>query len=298
MLVELRLHFGGRRRPAGRRRARPLASHGKGALRQRAGGARVGPPRRAPAPSREAHAPEGRSRSRLEAYWLGRSARRDRGGAQALGQRIGERIRRLHHCHGRRHLDAGRLSLGRAPASCLRQPQRGDCHRTLQLSPGLCLRPHVRRGHSHAGPRPFRLYPALGLQSKHDLARTWNARGRCQGARGQARGRRSAPRGIRRQGGPVAARATGKRRRAGAGSRRRDDRGELVRPRFHARLDQRAVVGARRHGPFPERRGPERGRRCGPARGLGWGAWSPGALRPRDESLRASRRRSRALGPL
>ena len=214
----LRLHLRGRRRPPRRRRARPLAPDRQGALRQGPRRAGAGLPRGPPAPSAPPHEPEGRT-GRMGADKLGRSARRDRRATQAPRRRARAGERRLRHHHTLRHRHSGRLSLDRAPAPRLRQPQRPLRHGDLQLPPGRHQPAHLRRRHAGAGFRERPVHHALGPQPEHHLARLCQPRRRGEGAGREAHRRRSAPRGPRGQGRRVAPRPPRHRRRARFGSR-------------------------------------------------------------------------------
>ena len=84
-------------------------------------------------------------------------------------ERAGERGVRHHHAVWHRH--SGLVSLDRAPAPRLRQPQRALRHGDLQLPPGRHLRAHLRRRHADARFPERRLHRPLG----HNPSTTWLA---------------------------------------------------------------------------------------------------------------------------
>ena len=257
--LRLRLHLRGRGRPSGCGRARPLASHGQGALRQGAGGAGAGLSRGPPAAPLAPREPEGLA-GRVGAHRLGRGARRNCPASQAARRRAraGECGVRHHHTVGHRH--SGRIPLDRAPAPCLRQPQRALRHGDLQLPPRRHLRAHLRRRHADAGFPERRLHRPLGAQPEHHLARLRQPGRRGQGARRQAHRRRSAPRRPRGQGGCVAARQARQRRGARLGPRQPAPGSRALRHSLHAGLDQWPAARARRRRHPAPRRPPACGR--------------------------------------
>ena len=98
------------------------------------------------------------------------------------------------------------------------------------------------RGDPDAGPGARRLHPVLGLQPEPRPDRPRDDRvGGAQARRAADRGR-SPPRRAGEQGGPVAARAPGQRRRARPRDRPRHDRARLVRSRLRPRLDERPAA--------------------------------------------------------
>ena len=224
---------------------------------------------------------------------LGRGARRNRPASQAARrrERAGERGVRHHHAVWHRH--SGLVSLDRAPAPRLRQPQRALRHGDLQLPPGRHLRAHLRRRHADARFPERRLHRPLGAQPEHHLARLCQPGRRSEGARRQAHRRRSAPRRPRGQGGCVAARQARQRRGARTGPRQPAPGSRALRRGLHAGLDQRPAAGARRRRQPAPRRPPECGRRPGAQGGVGCGRRRADALRPRLRPLRRRGARAR-----
>ncbi len=240
-----------------------------------------------------AAAAEGRSRSGLGGDLLGRGARRDRrrdarhrGAVRAAG-------RRLQPILAVDHGDCGFERL-RAPADeRVRHAEHGLAARSVRLGTRLChplrvrhrQRRHRQRRRRHGGYFPRRMPDPVGLQSLHLATDPCHRDGRGAQARHEADRGRSPPCRPRQQGGCLAARASGDRRRAGARSRQPDDPARMVRQGVHPRMEQWSPAGAQRHRAAAARKRPDPGDIRAPVSGLGSAGQSAGRLRSRDGPL-------------